>query len=322
MKNLLYFLPLALGLLACDKTTPLPERDFAEDMRLFVQSISSNAKAQNPNFLVIPQNGQELVTTNLEGDGPLATAYLDAIDGQGREDLFYGYNRDNQATADKETTYITDFLDKAKAVGVVAVVTDYCSDQSKMDDSYQLNADKGYLSFAADERELNNIPTYPATIAGENADDIQSLSEAKNFLYLINPSGYADKNAFIQAISATNYDMLIIDAFYEDTWLTAADISVLRSKNNGGIRLVVSYMSIGEAEDYRYYWQTDWDKNRPTWLDSENPQWKGNFKVRYWEADWQAVIVGNSDSYLQKIVEAGFDGVYLDIIDAFEYFSE
>lgn len=322
MKNLLYFLPLALGLLACDKTAPLPERDFAEDMRLFVQSISSNAKAQNPNFLVIPQNGQELITTDLTEDGPLATAYLAAIDGQGREDLFFGYNRDNQATPEEETTYMTSFLDKAKAEGVVPVVTDYCSSQHKMDNSFSLNDAKGYLSFAADERELNQIPTYPDPIKVSNTNTIQSLSEAHNFLYLINPSGYADKDAFIQALIATNYDMLIIDAFYGDEWLTKADINALQSKSNGVSRLVVSYMSIGEAEDYRYYWQTDWEKKRPDWLDSENPQWKGNFKVRYWESDWQAIIVGNSESYLQKIIDADFDGVYLDIIDAFEYFNE
>jgi hypothetical protein len=30
---------------------------------------------------------------------------------------------------------------------------------------------------------------------------------------------------------------------------------------------------------------------------------------------------GNQDSYINKIVSAGFDGVYLDIIDAFEYFE-
>ena len=28
------------------------------------------------------------------------------------------------------------------------------------------------------------------------------------------------------------------------------------------------------------------------------------------------------DSYLQKIIQAGFDGVYLDIVDAFEYFED
>ncbi|MCK4783235.1 MAG: endo alpha-1,4 polygalactosaminidase [Desulfobacteraceae bacterium] len=82
------------------------------------------------------------------------------------------------------------------------------------------------------------------------------------------------------------------------------------------------YMSIGEAEDYRYYWQTGWKEGNPAFLDKEDPNWKGNFYVRYWDTDWQKIIYGNDNSYLKKILDAGFDAVYLDLIDAFEYFEE
>jgi cysteinyl-tRNA synthetase len=44
--------------------------------------------------------------------------------------------------------------------------------------------------------------------------------------------------------------------------------------------------------------------------------------VKYWEKDWQNIIYGNDNSYSKKILNAGFDGVYLDIIEAFEYFEE
>ena len=37
---------------------------------------------------------------------------------------------------------------------------------------------------------------------------------------------------------------------------------------------------------------------------------------------WQNIIYGNESSYLTKISDAGFDGVYLDIIDAFEYYEK
>ena len=37
--------------------------------------------------------------------------------------------------------------------------------------------------------------------------------------------------------------------------------------------------------------------------------------------NWQAVIFGDNDAYLNRILAAGFDGVYLDIIDAYEYFE-
>jgi len=84
---------------------------------------------------------------------------------------------------------------------------------------------------------------------------------------------------------------------------------------------VIAYMSIGEAESYRYYWKTAWNTNMPVWMGQENPNWHGNYKVRYWMKKWQKIIYGNDNSYVKKIINQGFDGVYLDIIDAYEYFE-
>jgi cysteinyl-tRNA synthetase len=80
-------------------------------------------------------------------------------------------------------------------------------------------------------------------------------------------------------------------------------------------------MSIGEAEDYRFYWDESWNTDEPEWLEAENPDWEGNYKVRYWNSYWKSIIYGSQDAYLDKILAKGFDGVYLDIIDAFEYFE-
>lgn len=99
------------------------------------------------------------------------------------------------------------------------------------------------------------------------------------------------------------------------------DFNQLKLKNNGGKRLIISYMSIGEAEDYRYYWSDTWKVGNPYWIEAENPDWEGNYKVKYWESEWQNIIYGNNDSYLKKIIDSNFDGAYLDIIDAFEYFE-
>ncbi len=139
---------------------------------------------------------------------------------------------------------------------------------------------------------------------------------------MLNPGEYTTKAAFISAIQATNYDLVITDLFYEGTdELTSSDVATLKVKTNGGARLVIAYMSIGEAENYRYYWQREWETSPPSWLSEENPDWPGNYKVRYWDEDWQNIVYGNDSSYLKKIIDAGFDGVYLDIIDAFEYFE-
>ncbi|MDQ1296161.1 MAG: hypothetical protein QG611_139, partial [Bacteroidota bacterium] len=250
------------------------------------------------------------------------TEYLTAIDGNGQEDLFFGYDNDDQATSVSDNSYLKIFLDISKNAGKTILVTDYCSSPSKMASSYNQNNAAGYISFAASQRELNNIPDYPVPIYGENNGVITTLSEVKNFLYLINPENYSTRTDFINSVTSTNYDLLIMDFFFQDgTEFTATEINRLKSKSNGGKRLVISYMSIGEAEDYRYYWQSGWSSKKPSWIDRENPDWEGNYKVKYWEEGWQNIIFGNEDSYLRKIINAGFDGVYLDIIDAFEYFE-
>lgn len=306
----------------CGKTTEPDTRDYRQDMRDFVQGISAHAKGLNSNFMVIPQNGHKLLTEDGEETGTPAANYLDAIDGVGREDLFYGYDDDNVPTPESERDYIITFMDIAESNGVEVLVTDYCWTHSFVDDSYAKNAAKGYVSFAADHRELDNIPAYPTTPYNANTSDITSLAETKNFLYLLDPGSYNTKIAFLNAMRATNYDMVIVDLFYEGTdELTPTEVTSVKVKDNGGARLVIAYMSIGEAEDYRYYWQSEWETDPPDWLTEENPDWPGNYKVRYWDDDWQNIIYRDDNSYLQRILDAGFDGVYLDLIDAFEYFE-
>lgn len=301
--------------------TPPTERNYRQEMRDFVQDINAYAKGVKYNFIIIPQNGHDLLTENGEENGAPATAYMDAIDGVGREDLFYGYEDDNVPTPVSERNGMISFMDIAENNGVEVLAINYCSTQSFIGDSYSQSEARDYISFAADRRELDNIPAYPSNPFNMNSEDVTSLASARNFLFLLNSSSFSNKIDFLNAMKNTNYDILIIDAFYDGDILTKDDIVFLKTKANGGSRLVIAYMSIGEAEDYRYYWRNSWRSSPPPWLAEENPNWHGNYKVRYWDSGWQSIIHGNDTSYLWKIMDAGFDGVYLDIIDAFEYFE-
>ena len=327
MRTLSFIFIVCLFFASCGKddepeTTKPSEINYKQEMCDFVIGISQYAKDKHPGFLIVPQNGMELVTSDGNGNGSPDSKYLSAIDANGQEDLFYGYNNDNEATPAADNSYLTGFLDVSLNAGNTILVTDYCSTHSKMDDANAKNAQKGYISFAANHRELNNIPNYPNPIVSENANDITKISDVHNFLYLINPTNYSSKTDFIQAVTATNYDLLIMDLFFTDgSVFSSSEVAQLHAKANGGSRLVICYMSIGEAENYRYYWKSDWNTNKPSWLDAENPDWPGNYKVKYWNTDWQKIIYGNDNSYLKKILDAHFDGVYLDIIDAFDFFS-
>jgi len=89
-----------------------------------------------------------------------------------------------------------------------------------------------------------------------------------------------------------------------------------------GERRILCYLSIGEAEDYRSYWKAEWKRNPPDFLDGANERWRGNYRVMYWDPDWQKIIFGTPESLLDEIIALGFDGVYLDIVDGYAYFEE
>lgn len=151
------------------------------------------------------------------------------------------------------------------------------------------------------------------------------LAAVKDFFYVLQ----MDK-ANLAALANTRFDLLVMDyARYgdEDSEFTPAQIASIRKGGTSGCpKVVLAYMSIGEAEDYRFYWKESWEPGSPAWLGPENPDWEGNYKVRYWMPGWQSLILGTRSgpgkSYLDRIIDQGFDGVYLDIIDAFQYWSD
>jgi cysteinyl-tRNA synthetase len=153
--------------------------------------------------------------------------------------------------------------------------------------------------------------------------------------FLLNGSGVNDfayqlQDVDITAIGNSKYDLMIIDYSSDGSEAGEYSSSDLSQMKNPEDKFLLSYMSIGEAETYRFYWEEEWDSNEdgipdasaPSWLDIENPEWEGNYKVKYWIQEWQDVIFGHSESYLDRIISAGFNGCYLDIIDAYEYYQE
>lgn len=142
--------------------------------------------------------------------------------------------------------------------------------------------------------------------------------------YILQADAFAGtKSDAVKKLAACGRDWIVLDAtFAEGAPWTRADIEAIRAGQPG--RKVIAYVSIGEAEVYRTYWRKEWSSNghvsaaAPAWLGTENPEWKGNYRVNYWNADWQKLILPAIDGAMTN----GFDGVYLDIVDGFETFEQ
>ncbi len=112
--------------------------------------------------------------------------------------------------------------------------------------------------------------------------------------------------------------------------LTPAEVDRIRKGPDGRGRLVISYISIGEAEEFRYYWKSEWTLSAkadekakmPVWWKAANCAWPGAHAVRFWNPEWKKLIYGAGlESFIGRIVKAGFDGVYLDRVDIYEHFK-
>jgi cysteinyl-tRNA synthetase, unknown class len=283
-------------------------------MRALVHEISQYARERVPAFIVIAQNGEELLTLGDSAAAPVDPVYASAVDGLAREDLFYGYAADNVMTPATSTAWMLSYLDLARTLGIDVWSIDYCWSAAKIEDARARSAAHEFVSFQAPSRLLDVVPEDAIVVGGFRDNDVDILSDVRNFLYLIDPWRFDSSVAFIAALASTNYDALVVDREFEGRPLSAEDVSKLKVKANGNRRIVLCYLSIGEAEDYRSYWQPSWTSAPPGWLLPENVDWPGNYPVSFWDPAWHEIVFGMLDA----ILDVGFDGVYLDRVDVYE----
>ncbi len=169
-----------------------------------------------------------------------------------------------------------------------------------------------YLYFLEDEDDFSPLERIYSKLGDTTIDD---------FAYWL-------QDIDIEEIKNSKYDLMIIDYSSDGNETGEFSYTNITYMKSSGIyeKYLLAYISIGEAEDYRFYWNDAWDANydgipdpsAPDWLNMSNPEWKGNYKVEYWNEDWQDIVY----EYLDRIISVGFDGIYMDIIDAYEYFED
>lgn len=130
--------------------------------------------------------------------------------------------------------------------------------------------------------------------------------------------GYQLQNLQLDELDRVEVDLLVVDHAADNGAPLSKDrIARLKQNPDGSRRVVLSYLSIGEAERYRPYWDARWETAPPDWLGPENPRWPGNYTVDFAASDWQRHIFGQTGALLDTILDQGFDGVYLDRVDAY-----
>lgn len=278
-----------------------------ERMRELIAQIRLQAGA---NKYLITQNGSDIYFNDEEID----PKFLTLVDAAAQESLFYGVNGVNEKTPEEEKRTLKKNLTAIRKNNKMVFSVNYTNRRSYRR-GLKDNLDR--LNFIGEA-----IPTYNAnrifnTINNYNTRDVNSLKSVKNFLYLLNPEKFKTKREYLNALRNTNYDMLIIEPSVNGKFFTKDEVSQLKRKKNGGKRIVIAYFSIGEAEDYRTYWKKSWNTNKPKWVVKENPNWKGNYIIEYWNPEWKKII----RNYQRKLDSIGVDGYYLDTIDTFEFFD-
>ncbi len=138
-----------------------------------------------------------------------------------------------------------------------------------------------------------------------------------NWFYFL---GFEPTQLELQQMVDSQYDMVVLEPIFTDASNTdyemSAHIAELHSSPHP--KLSIAYIDIGQAEDWRTYWQAGWSIGNPTWIVANDPDgWEGNFPVAYWHPQWQDIWLNPQNGYLKQLIDTGFDGIYLDWVEAY-----
>jgi cysteinyl-tRNA synthetase len=283
--------------------------DRKEEMKNLILEIRENSPKD---YIIIPQNGTNIY---FKEDGSIDKELLEAIDGVTQESLKYGYPKYGDRTNSHEREELLKNLLNLKKAGKTVFTVNYTNSRWGKWKSREFAEKYGFINYCPDSREANGVNT---KVNNVNNNDILKLSDVQNFLYLLNPEKFKHKEEYLEELSKTKYDLFIIDMEANQSKLAVEDLERLKLKPQGGRRLVIAYFSVGEAEVYRDYWKSEWNDKLPDWICYENENWEGSYLVKYWSKEWHDRI----KEMLNRSINAGFDGIFLDTIDTYLYLEE
>lgn len=105
-----------------------------------------------------------------------------------------------------------------------------------------------------------------------------------------------------------SFKLGVVDA--DESGLTRDQLSQL---NTAG-KQVFAYISAGEAETFRtYYTDNHWGTTPPDFFVEVNPRWGTSYRVKFWDNDWQQVVIDR----MTNLIQTGYKGAYFDVVDVY-----
>lgn len=155
--------------------------------------------------------------------------------------------------------------------------------------------------------------------SSQSVRDDNPLKNIKSWAYLIENQHL---DGTIQKLADSTYDMLVIDQTRsvkeDEQYNSKSDVSILQSSYNSQNqnKIVLSYLNIGEAESYRWYWNDQWKIGNPGWIVAKDPDnWDENYPVLFWDEEWKNIV----QQSIKRIVDDGYNGVYLDWLEIYSF---
>lgn len=208
-------------------------------------------------------------------------------------------------------------LNAMRTEGRTLFAVEFCANQAETDAAYRAGIrDKAPAFAKSGGTALDDTPR--AHPAFENAAEVLTIANARNWLPVLRSDRFGTKGKFIDAIANTNYDVVVIDVAHRSSeLLVKADIARLKYKKLGPRRLVLAVMPIGRAYDWRWYWLRDWEVGNPAFLFAHD-ETPGVFITDTGSGEWRGVL----GKYLAGIMDLGFDGVMFDDVGTYLWFED
>ncbi len=180
------------------------------------------------------------------------------------------------------------------------------------------------------------IPDIPTELPPTEDPPVETITPPRQVSFAVI---HDSSDIGLSELAAQSFDMIMIEPSRNgdlSTELTLGEVETLRS-SGACPKQILAYLHLARAEDSATYWDPVWVTGdgitgfplpglAPAWLGEWDYMIPATYQVRYWDPQWHAVIMGttaagSAATPFDRIINAQYDGVYLDGVAAYDFWS-